>query len=263
METLCRIADEDKRIDALLNERQEAREVRHLIIAASEQDDMVGERQQGLLRRIRIRRLGIVVVGHAVELAYELQPVLNALERLQHLHHGAWRAAREKCTGRGGQRIGHIMLALDAQLLHCAQRVALPLPADGQAAFMHESALSELLRGAEIADAAQRALLHAARARIVVVQHEEILCRLLGKELLLHRLIDVHGLVTDDVVWCHVEHCRYMRVEMMRRLHLEAGDLRHDAAIRPDFQCRLGKGYADVTRKANLLLRITRLHEQA
>ena len=56
-----RVADEDERVDALLDERHEVREVRHLVIAAREQDDVL-ERLERLDRRVRVRRFRIVYI---------------------------------------------------------------------------------------------------------------------------------------------------------------------------------------------------------
>ena len=93
---------------------------------------------------------------------------------------------------------------------------------DDHAACTHGRPLRQFLASAKEAHLPLCTLCHAARMRVVIVQHEEVVRRLRGKELFLHRLIDLHRAVTDDVVGGYVQLRDDMRVKMRGRLHLVA-----------------------------------------
>ena len=265
IEALRCTADEDERINALADELHEIREVRHLVIAAREQDDVPVERLERLDSRVRVRRLRVVVVRHAVDRRHVLDAVLDAAERLEHGDHQRGLAASEEglCDGREG--ILDVVRPLDAELIRMAELVFLPLPADDDEAVLHitahEDALFEFLAAAEVADLRHRARLHAARLLVVVVEDEIVVRRLLAEEALLHGLVDLHRAMAHDVVRRHVEHGRDMRVEVLRRLHLVARDLRRDAAALADAHGLLRQRHADVAADADLV--VMRLEQQA
>ena len=146
-----------------------------------------------------------------------------------------------------------------------AELVFLPLPADDDEAVLHitahEDALFERFATAKIADLRLGALFHAAHLLVVVVEDEVVVLRLFAEDALLHGLIDFHRAVAHDVVRRHIEHGRDMRVEVLRRLHLVARDLRRDAAAPADAQGLLRQRHADVAADADLV--VMRLEQQA
>ena len=96
---------------------------------------------------------------------------------------------------------------------------------------------------------------------IVVVENEEILSRLLGKQPLLHLLIDLHGTMSDNVVWRHIQFCSHMRMEILGRFHLVAGNLRSNAAAFAHTQHFFRQGNTDIA--ANTDARKARSQQQA
>ena len=100
--------------------------------------------------------------------------------------------------------------------------------------------------------------------RIVIVQHEEVLRRLRGKELLLHRLIDLHRTVADDVVGGHIQLGDNRSVKMCGCLHLIARDLRRNRTVCGDLLRHVDERHAYVAPDANRCkMRAQQLAEQS
>ena len=169
---------------------------------------MAGERLQRLDGRVRIRGFRIIIVFDAVDFCKVFNAVLDADELLKHGLHGLGIAARKIRHRRCGQRILDVVRPLDAKLVHRDERNGLSIPAQRQHVAIEHHALVEILRATEIADAdaCGHAVLHAAHAFVVIVQHDEVAIALMRENPLLHGLIDIHRAVADDVVGRDIQH---------------------------------------------------------
>ena len=149
--------------------------------------------------------------------------MLHTLERTQHGTHLGGCHAREECHRRRRERILDVVSARDAEFIRPNKNMLRTIPADNDhAVCTHGRPLRQFLASAEEAHLPLCTLCHAARVRVVIVQHEEVVRRLRSEELFLHRLIDLHRAVTDDMVGGYVQLCDDMRMEMRCRLHLIA-----------------------------------------
>ena len=111
----------------------------------------------------------------------------------------------------------------DAQFIGGNQDMLRAVPAnDDHAVRTDARALRQFLPAAEQTDAPRRALRHAARMRVIGVQHEVVLRRLRGEELFLHRLIDLHRAMAHDVIWRDVQLRDDVCMKMRGRFHLIA-----------------------------------------
>ena len=131
------------------------------------------------------------------------------------------------------------MTALNPQLADRAKLVFLAFPADHELTVLDDCPLSQFFFAAEIKDRRLRRFLHSAGCRIIIIEDKKVFRRLLGKYPLLHLLIDFHRAMTHDMVWCHIQNCSYMRMEIRRCLHLIARDLCGYTASAAHPQCFL------------------------
>ena len=87
MEAFCRSSQENEIVHPLLHEIHEFRQIRQLVISTGQQDDMAGKRLQRLDGRVRIRPLGIVIVGNSRNIPDIFDAVLHSRKLFQNTCH--------------------------------------------------------------------------------------------------------------------------------------------------------------------------------
>ena len=69
------------------------------------------------------------------------------------------------------------------------------------------------------------------KCRIVRVEHGDVLCRHVLELPHLHRRVDFHRAVAIEMVFGNIEQRRRLRVERLRRLHLEGRDFADEQVV--------------------------------
>ena len=152
------------------------------------------------------------------------------------------------------------MRTLDAQFVDRAQIILLSARGDDEHVAVEECTFPEPLAAAEEEYSAFSPLRHGTGAVIVIIEHEEIVLRMMGEDFLLAGLIDLDGAVAHDMVRRHVQYSRDMRIEALGGLELIAGYLGHRAALAAYAQDLVTERRADVAAHADLI--IQGLHQE-
>ncbi|RMM43280.1 hypothetical protein ALQ77_05336 [Pseudomonas corrugata] len=202
-------------------------EVGALAVATSDQHklafDVCAQALDGGQRGPHIGGLGVVVPGHAIQVANPLAAMFQTGEATQRRQHGVERQADRMPEGQSRQRVGLVVGATDLQLAHRHQ----VLEFEGQVflavLFTQPEALE--VRYAQAERPARHALAQQRTGqRILAVEHH-----LPGtpENPVLGQVISRQAAIAVHVVFADVQHSRHFGAEMIGGLKLEARQLHH------------------------------------
>ena len=212
---------------------------RHFLVAAAENEHRrLFHRRDGLLCGIDIRSLGIVDPCHAVQLPHRLDAVFHALEGFEHFAHRFAGNAHHAGDDHSGQRVFKVVWAGDIHLVAKFQNDVM---------IRDIRTVRHLLLAGEPCHLRLQPLRHLAAGRIVVIEHGHVMCGLAVKDTPLHRDIDFHRAMADDMILGDIEYRAHMRVELADALALIAAHLGDSHVILFGYARRRGNRIADVS----------------
>ena len=194
----------------------------------------------------RIGALAVVDVGNAVQLAHKLDAVLNAGERFERFADRLGRYAHRKREQRGEHGVLQIVPAGDADFGCADERQIDAVSAVDHHAVPHEHALRHLAAAGEVQAGRGRERVHGAHLGVVVVEHGEILGRLVLKHLALGGDVVVHRAEVIEMVGRDVAAGGRARMECGAALELQRRRFGHDHIAGNGLLRVLGDGDADV-----------------
>ena len=224
----------DNRLHPRAQQRRQRAIVRVLVLAAENQPDAARKGLDRLRRRIDIGRLGVVEPAHAVNLAHELQAVLDGMKRCDSLADRlSINASETRCADRR-EHVLHVVRARERNLgdRHDWLHLATLLRAEEDALAVHERALLHLPARTEPVDLSLRLRGDQLRGLVFGVEDQEVVCGLVLGDASLRRGVGLEAAVAVEVIRCDVQHQRDLRMECLNRLQLEARDLEHTPALR-------------------------------
>ena len=233
-------ADQDGLLDAPLGGLGQGVERGALQRAAEDQVDRAGVGGEGLEGGVDVGRLGVVHPGHAGDDADDLQAVHDPGEAAQGGGDVGRRHAERRGRRRGGQRVGHVVLALEGELVDRAElargrRAAQPQHAVGHpgqrrrglgvdtAPQLH--ATRGQREGAAARPPGQARRGRASRAGVVGVQQREVGRRLVFEHAQLGFDVPAEAAVPVDVVFGQVQQHGHVGPEADDVLELKAREL--------------------------------------
>ena len=165
------LADQDGQGDAAARGPGQGREILPLALAPGDQHDGLGEALERLDGRFDVGALRVVVVGHPVQLADELDPMGHRAKGGDALADHRRRHAQPARAGRRGQRVLDVVGAPQRDLAERADGLRRAVEAGHDPAIAHEHAARQFAPPAEPDEIDADGGRQGARARVVVVEH--------------------------------------------------------------------------------------------
>ena len=205
-------------------------------MAAEQQDHVVvGKRRQGLLDRIGVRRLGIVDVANAVDLAAGLHTVLERLERGQAATHAVDIGTDGQGSRGSAQGIDDIVMSGDFELGRGDERGLDALQTHDHLAIAYKCGVLPIrLVKSDLADATARnidILIELMDTGVLDVDNHKVIVNHVLEQLDLGERIVLMALVPAQMVGGNVEQHCHAGVKLGRRCNLIARKLRYKPLV--------------------------------